>query len=56
MGLLSSMTNGLVGLPKTKHECDVMIGELEKKLLGFSLGKIIGVKSDEDIKKEMFSN
>ena len=53
MGLLSSMTNGLVGLPNTKHECDVRIGELEKKLLGFSLGKIVGVRSDEGIKKEI---
>ncbi len=54
MGLLSSMTNGMVGLPKTKHECDVRIGELEKQLAGcFSLGKLVGVKSDEGIKKEI---
>ena len=33
MGLLSSMTNGLIGLPNTKHECDVRIGELEKNCL-----------------------
>lgn len=53
MGLLSGLTNGVLGLPSTKHECDVRIGELEKQLVGFSLGKIVGVRSDEGIKKEI---